>query len=767
MRPAKLALLACAWLACLGVLGTTCQPRPSSAALIRANDTFMLTYIDSNERLRVRSSSDGYRWQDGTLSAAGIFDNGVGSASTDDPIGTIRMLAYPNVGGRLTIRAGLGTVFDSTDRTFNDVSTHGAPAIAYASTNHWLITTLGGSLNQAAVVHDYDALTKTLAPVALSGVTGLANNRLVRPPQLAARDRRVVLGWMRWTPQGQNVSPGPVQLVVGNAQSGGGVQWTNVVNFTTAEAGFTGPLTDPALAHDGARFLLGAVRGRGADRHVFIYQSPDGLTWQPYDDVAIAASEVYTVRVAAHDGGNMLVGVTRPGGAEFWRKARGEWESLRGAVTGPRRESHWAMSLLAPGRRRDPIYVDRANTAGPWNGTLSQPYRYVQSAFDRAKRGDTVLVQGGFYPENVTMAPGTILERRGNDVLIRSPSTAPTIRAQGDNVIENVIVECTEACIHVELDRALEGLEGTDATGFTNIVRTRTRNGSIGVLLTGSDAFNFGSNNRRLFRMRILRSWLANHFGAGFLGPLSGPSQGSLQVALDVRDNVFQGNYSGIQLEMAGRARNTGGFTRAHYTGRVQNNLVFGGVNGVSLDARNAGVITSAFNFNTIARAFDHGIVANAEPGPNGDSRVQVQLYCNILAGNGQSGYTEFSGRAAPSILQKNVFSANRTHYYDYPTDAFLNTAAALNSATTGGSGNIVADPLFVRDGFRWTSGSIHYDDTGHFFLQQDAAATSQAVNLCGSGTVEQHLLANHTTRTDYERDANLPDAGWHYPRPE
>ena len=41
------------------------------------------------------------------------------------------------------------------------------------------------------------------------------------------------------------------------------------------------------------------------------------------------------------------------------------------------------------------IYVDDDNTAGPWNGTLEYPYRYIQDAIDVSSKDDTIYVFNG------------------------------------------------------------------------------------------------------------------------------------------------------------------------------------------------------------------------------------------------------------------------------------------------------------------------------------------------------------------------------------
>jgi len=54
-------------------------------------------------------------------------------------------------------------------------------------------------------------------------------------------------------------------------------------------------------------------------------------------------------------------------------------------------------SLPAANGYADAIYVDMTNTSGPWDGSATYPYQYIQDGIDDANNGDTVIVRPGLY----------------------------------------------------------------------------------------------------------------------------------------------------------------------------------------------------------------------------------------------------------------------------------------------------------------------------------------------------------------------------------
>jgi parallel beta-helix repeat protein len=59
-----------------------------------------------------------------------------------------------------------------------------------------------------------------------------------------------------------------------------------------------------------------------------------------------------------------------------------------------------SMSALGAGGT---VYVDDDNVSGPWDGTVLHPYQNITSGLGYASDGDTVLVLGGMYNENVVV----------------------------------------------------------------------------------------------------------------------------------------------------------------------------------------------------------------------------------------------------------------------------------------------------------------------------------------------------------------------------
>lgn len=732
---------------------------------IGPNDTFMFSYIDRQERIRVRWSQDGWRWEDANIQTGSIHDSGVGLASSVDNVGALRWLAYPNISGRLVLHAAIGAVFDSGGGTnFNNVSTHGAPTITEISGTNWVVGTLGGSLNQSAVFNVFDA-PSTLTDITSTIPATVQNNQLLRPPQMISRNGTFVAAWMRWQVVGTNRVPINIRVLRGT-DSGGTINWQGDSQFTITEAGFSAALTDPALTHDGSAFLLGVIRRENStnDEYLFIYRSSDAVTWTLSEKLEVPFGTGTTVRIAAHGTEKMFVGVNGTSSASFYRKWKGEFESVRGAnVYGTRRPNWYRFSIIAAGRPRPDIYVNHS-VATSGDGSQSNPYKTIREATDNAKRGDRILVAApAEYQENVTLPVGVTLEGWNGFPQITVTGFDPAITAEGDNYIKGVTIRNytnASAGVLVDLETALDGLEGSGSAAYLDVEDSDISTQNFGVVVESGTGLSFGQDNERVFRPRIKHNVIRGH-AMGIKVEVNGPSTGSLQIPIEAYNNLLYGNFTGIHLKMIGGGPNIGGFAHATITGRIRNNLIIDGNNGVSFQAENAGTILTPLFFNTIARNYYHNVICSADPGPHGQSRVRTRLACNLLTGAGQFGFIEFTDRCNPSVFDNNIFFGNGSNYDDYPAMP-RNTAAQINS-TTGGSGNLVADPLYERGGFRWRN-SIDYGEPGHFFLEQTGGTVSPAVNLySGPFTLEDNGLNGLSTRTDYTPDAEPPDAGFHY----
>jgi len=80
------------------------------------------------------------------------------------------------------------------------------------------------------------------------------------------------------------------------------------------------------------------------------------------------------------------------------------------------------------------IYVDDDNTAGPWDGTLDNPYQFVQDGIDHALGGDTVYVFKGTYVENIVVSKS--IELIGED------KENTVITGDGFGTVVKIIAEC-------------------------------------------------------------------------------------------------------------------------------------------------------------------------------------------------------------------------------------------------------------------------------------------------------------------------------------
>jgi parallel beta-helix repeat protein len=81
------------------------------------------------------------------------------------------------------------------------------------------------------------------------------------------------------------------------------------------------------------------------------------------------------------------------------------------------------------------IYVDGKNTAGPWDGTLEHPYRYIQDGINNAEAYDTVYVFNGTYQERPAISfPLCLIGENRETTFIEGASSGSVIQIFADCV---------------------------------------------------------------------------------------------------------------------------------------------------------------------------------------------------------------------------------------------------------------------------------------------------------------------------------------------
>ena len=418
------------------------------------------------------------------------------------------------------------------------------------------------------------------------------------------------------------------------------------------------------------------------------------------------------------------------------------------------------------------IYVDHANTSGPWNGTTQNPYETIQDGLDAAREGhgDRVWVKEGQYRENIILKRNTQLNRYQREtVTVIGDTRSPTIISRGGNTITGLIIEeGGTSGIEVNLGAILNNQNEI----YISVLDCNIRNTNRGIEVITPNNLDFGDGIRKSVYLNIIHNYIHGISGDGIKVNLNGPRTGELQISLDIKDNVLQSTFTGIFLRAKGQGPNPNGFVRALYAGYIRNNLIFDSNNGIDLYSENLGNAAPFILNNTIANNSFNGINVEAKEGPDGRGSSNPSVERNIISGNDRCGYQEFSRYTSARRLNYNIFFQNGgngvSHYYDSDTEQIITTETGLNTPIIdgkvvffSGTGNLINNPMFTKGGFPFGN-IINYGKAAEFFLVQEETSKSPAVDGANITAIDANL-DNRTTHIDYIFDTDIVDIGFHY----
>lgn len=341
---------------------------PPDPPPLSPKEAYLLAFVDRSERVHLRASSDGVTWADDTPSQLSAGDNGASISASQDVVGAIRHLAYPNVPGRLRVRVGLGQgTWDSSDVEI-DVRPSGRPTEVPIDANHSLFASLSGG---RAVLHSIDVKRRTITDVTPAGVGTILNSNLRRTPAIARMRNRIVVAWQRFSSNEPAGQPREIQIVAGDVSAAGVITWTHASVFPPDT--FGNAISQPTLTHDHERFLLGLVRTPTPGRTFIVHSSRDGVSWTP-EQIFIFNPPGdpidTTAELAARSDGTMVAAFVGPTTREAFRYARGQWNSLdASSVFGPSLPDARPFALVSVGGPE--VRTARANVSNQTTGLAS------------------------------------------------------------------------------------------------------------------------------------------------------------------------------------------------------------------------------------------------------------------------------------------------------------------------------------------------------------------------------------------------------------
>jgi hypothetical protein len=337
--------------------------------VLSPKETYLLAFVDRNERVRLRTSADGLTWSDDTPPQLSLGDNGAGVSASQDVVGAIRHLAYPNVAGRLQVRVGLGNGnWDSGDVDLN-VRPSGRPTEVPIDANHSLFASLSGG---RAVFHKVDVKRRTVTDVTPTGVGTILNSNLRRTPAIARMRNRIVVAWQRFSSNEPSGQPREIQIVAGDVSAAGAITWTHAYTFPTNAYG--NAISQPTLTHNHESFLLGLVR-TPKGRVFIVHSSRDGVLWTEEQNFIVGPPGDpidTTAELAARSDGTMVAAFVGPSTRQAFRYAGGQWNPLEaGSVFGSSQPHARPFGLVSVGGPE--VRTVRTNLSNMAAGIASSP----------------------------------------------------------------------------------------------------------------------------------------------------------------------------------------------------------------------------------------------------------------------------------------------------------------------------------------------------------------------------------------------------------
>ena len=431
------------------------------------------------------------------------------------------------------------------------------------------------------------------------------------------------------------------------------------------------------------------------------------------------------------------------------------------------------------------IYV-RADNAGDLaaDGSREHPFPTIAEAVAETTAGTikNIRVAEGTYEENVHLPRAINLgfwRDSGSYPLIIGDSDEPTISADGNNLISNLILEGGSHGVRCDLEPALSAYNDASILVMDCEIRScsSVSHPGSGIEVTADMGAAGDRPDDKQVHVHIMGNYIHDIVnGDGIVLELLGHDSGDdvdqrQDMLLDVAENVIIRAENGISLDVVGVDLITTSVLITQYV--TDNLIVHNSGHGILLSAEHAGKNHPAVSYNTIADNGGDGVHASAA-----DGNTYVSLVGNLIAGNAYYGYREAAPSTHVHTRWNNLFRDNGSgHYFDFDASRSIDSEEGLNLPIDGGLGtaqdNLVADPLFVSGVFYWM-GESHDDETSQYFLSQNGDV-SPAVDAGDAqarerGESSRGTLASRTTSIDgivndepLRRDTGIADIGFHY----